>query len=144
MKRVQIPRGIPEGPRTGEGEDRDHNNSLIFIQTHRLLYCSPPLHSCGGALVHPKPHRHRRTSNCTSNFYPCSSRLRSHRLFSGCAGHRWVKFTCLCKLVDITKKVRVFQKTQEDSTIMVCYLIQLATRYCRQLDIVLKTSLLVL
>ena len=55
---------------------------------------------------------------------PCSSRSRSHSLHWGRADYRWVKFTSLRKLFDITNKVRVYQKTPEDYIIMVCWVVR--------------------
>lgn len=50
---------------------------------------------------------------------PWSSRSRSLSLHRGRQDYRWVKFTSLRKLFDITNKVKVYQKTPEDYIIMV-------------------------
>lgn len=59
---------------------------------------------------------------------PCSSRLRSHSLHWGHAAYRWVKFTSLRKLFDITNKVKVYQKTPEDYIIMACQVARCTSR----------------
>lgn len=61
-------------------------------------------------------------------FSPCSSRSRSHSLHWGREDYRWVKFTSLRKLFDITNKVKVYQKTPEDYIMMVCRVARCTSR----------------
>lgn len=65
--------------------------------------------SSRGAFVCPRP----RTPNTHVRLHllPPQSRPWSHSLHWGCWDYRWVKFTSLHKLFDITNKVKVYQET---------------------------------
>ena len=63
---------------------------------------------------------------------PCSSRSRSHGSRWGRTDYCWVKFTSLCKLFDITNKVKVYQNSPEDYIIMVCQVARFTSRYKKQ------------
>ena len=151
MMRVQIPRGTPLGPPNWEEEEEEEEEVVVeertqffltYMHPHKphthtdthtpgLFYRSPPVQcSCRGASVYPKPHSQTSTSSSTfsSPVSPCSSRSRSHSLHRGRRDYRWVKFTSLRKLFDITNKVKVYQKTPEDYIIMVCWVARCTSR----------------
>lgn len=99
--------------------------------THTVFYHSPPVQcSCRGALVYPKPHKPNKhiQLRLLLTFSPCSSRSRSLSLHRGREDYRWVKFTSLRKLFDITNKVKVYQKTPEDYIIIVCRVVRCTSR----------------
>ena len=109
----------------------NHTHTHTHTHTPGLFYRSPPVQcSCRGASVYPKPHSQTSTSSSTfsSPVSPCSSRSRSHSLHRGRRDYRWVKFTSLRKLFDITNKVKVYQKTPEDYIIMVCWVARCTSR----------------
>lgn len=81
-----------------------------LVTSYPPEHCSPPVQgSSRGASVGPRP----RTPNTHVRLHllPPRSRPRPHSLHWGRRDYRWVKFTSLHKLFDITNKVKVYQET---------------------------------